>query len=163
MPPSPRTAVFADLPDPRRDTKNKLHPLGDIPTIAACAVIAGADTWGDIAEYGRTKGAFLRRFLDLPHGVPSPGTFERVFAKLDPAAVARAFGRWMAAVGSAAGLIPVAIDGKSARSAPASTATGRPHLSVRGRPRPGWSQVRWRWPTGQTRWPRSPSCFAPWT
>jgi hypothetical protein len=124
MPPLPLPVVFDDLPDPRRDTKNKLHPLTDILTIATCAVIAGADTWEDIAEYGRTKEAFLRRSLLLPHGVPSPDTFARVFAKLDAAAFARAFGRWMAAACEATGLVPVAIDGKSARSAERDTATG---------------------------------------
>lgn len=128
MPPLPLATVFADVPDPRRETKNKLHALGDILAIATCAVIAGAETWEDIAEYGRSKEAFLRQYLPLAHGIPSPDTFERVFAKLDPAAFARAFGRWMAAVARATGLTPVAIDGKSARSAPADTATGRLHL-----------------------------------
>ena len=128
MPPLPLAAVFADLPDPRRETRNKLHALADILTLATCAVIAGADTWEDIAEYGRTKERFFRRFLPLANGIPSPDTFERVFAKLDPGAFAAAFGRWMAAACEATGLIPVAVDGKSARSAPADTATGRLHL-----------------------------------
>jgi predicted transposase YbfD/YdcC len=128
MPPLPLTAVFADLPDPRRETKNKLHALTDILAIATCAVIGGADSWEAIAEYGRTKEGFFRRFLKLTNGVPSPDTFERVFAKLDPAAFARAFGRWMAAACQATGLIPVAIDGKSARAAERDTATGRLHL-----------------------------------
>jgi predicted transposase YbfD/YdcC len=124
----PLTAVFADLPDPRRETKNKLHALTDILAIATCAVIGGADSWEAIAEYGRTKEAFFRRFLRLENGIPSPDTFERVFAKLDPAAFARAFGRWMAAACQATGLVPVAIDGKSARAAERDTATGRLHL-----------------------------------
>jgi predicted transposase YbfD/YdcC len=128
MPPLPRPVVFDGLPAPRRATRNKLHPLTDILTRATCAVIAGADTRDDIAEYGRTEEAFFRRFLVLPHGVPSPDTFGRVFAKLDPAAFARAFGRWMAAACQATGLIPVAIDGKSARSADRDTATGCLHL-----------------------------------
>jgi predicted transposase YbfD/YdcC len=128
MPPLPLATVFADLPDPRRETKNKLHALADILTIATCGVIAGAESWEDIAEYGTAKETFLRQFLPLSNGIPSPDTFERVFAKLDPAAFAQAFGRWMRAVCEGTGLIPVAIDGKSARSAPAPTATGRLHL-----------------------------------
>ena len=128
MPPLPLAAVFADVPDPRRETRNKLHALTDLLTLATCAVIAGADTWDDIAEYGQAKEGFFRRFLPLANGIPSPDTFERVFAKLDPAAFGRAFGRWMAAACEATGLTPVAIDGKSARSAPAPTATGRLHL-----------------------------------
>ena len=50
--PLPILEVFADLPDPRRETENKLHRLTDILTLAVCAVIAGAETWDAIAEYG---------------------------------------------------------------------------------------------------------------
>ena len=123
MPPCRSTAVFDDLPDPRRDTRNKLHRLTDILAIATCAVIGGAESWEAIAEYGRTKADFFRRFLPLDNGIPSPDTFERVFAKLDPGAFARAFGRWMAAACEATGLVPIAIDGKSARRAKRDTAT----------------------------------------
>lgn len=122
------TTVFADLTDPRIETANKLHPLTDIPVIATCAVIAGADTREEIAEYGRTKEAFFRRFLELPHGVPSHDTFERVFAKLDPDAFADSFGRWMAALCETAGLVHVAVDGKSARHSAKGTFTGCLHL-----------------------------------
>jgi predicted transposase YbfD/YdcC len=122
--PLPITAVFDDIPDPRRDTANKRHHLTDILTIATCAVIGGCETWEAIAEYGRTKEAFFGRYLSLPNGIPSPDTFARVFAKLDPAAFAERFGRWMAAACQGTGLIPVAIDGKSARRAKRATATG---------------------------------------
>src|SRR5215471_7213732 len=97
MPPLPLTAVFDGLPDPRRETSNKLHRLSDLLVIATCAVLGGAESWEAIAEYGRTKEAFFRRFLPLENGVASPDTFGRVFAKLDPAAFAEAFGNWMAA------------------------------------------------------------------
>jgi predicted transposase YbfD/YdcC len=126
--PLPLTAVFADVPDPRRDTKNKIHRLTDILTIATCAVIAGADGWEEVAEYGRSKEEFFRRFLELPHGIPSHDTFNRVFAKLDPDVFADRFGRWMASACEATGLIHVAIDGKSARRAARDTFTGCLHL-----------------------------------
>ena len=128
MPPLPLTAVFDGLPDPRRETRNQLHRLTDLPVIATCAVIGGAESWEAIAEYGRNKEAFFHRFLTPEHGVASPDTFERVFAKLEPSAFARAFGRWMAAACEATGLVPVALDGKSARRAKRNTATGRLHM-----------------------------------
>ena len=128
MPPLPLTAVFDGLPDPRRETRNKLHQLTDLLVIATCAVIGGAESWEAIAEYGRTKEAFSRRFLPLEHGVASPDTFERVFAKLAPGAFAQAFGRWMAAACEATGLVPIALDGKSARRAKRNTATGCLHV-----------------------------------
>lgn len=122
------TTVFADVPDPRRDTANKVHKLTDILVIATCAVIAGADGWDQIAEYGRRKEGFFRRFLELPGGIPSHDTFNRVFAKLDPDAFADRFGRWMAEACEATGLLHVAIDGKSARRSAKGTFTGCLHL-----------------------------------
>ena len=164
MPPLPLTAVFADLPDPRRETANKLHRLTDILAIATCAVIGGAESWEAIAEYGRTKEPFFRRFLPLANGIPSPDTFERVFAKLDPAAFARAFGRWMAAACEATGLVPIAIDGKSARRGQAGHGHRVPAPGQRvghrepADPRPGGRRR-----TGRTRSPPSPSCSGRWT
>jgi DDE_Tnp_1-associated len=105
MPPLPLTAVFDGLPDPRRETRNKLHRLTDLLVIATCAVIGGAESWEAIAEYGRAKEAFFRRFLPLQNGVASPDTFERVFARLAPEASTEAFGRWMAAACEATGLV----------------------------------------------------------
>lgn len=128
MPPLPIADIFAVLPDPRRETANKLHHLSDILVIATCAVIGGAESWEAIAEFGRTKEAFFRRFLPLDHGIPSPDTFERVFAKLAPGAFAGAFGRWMSTACEATGLVPIAIDGKSARAARRDTATGCLHV-----------------------------------
>ena len=122
------TTVFADLPDPRIETANKLHPLTDILVIATCAVIAGADGWEEIAEYGNSKEEFFRRFLELPNGIPSHDAFERVFARLDPDAFADRFGRWMARACAATGLVHVAVDGKSARHSPKDTFTGCLHL-----------------------------------
>src|SRR3954447_9291856 len=128
MPPLPLTTVFDGLPDPRRETANKLHRLTDILTIATCAVIGGAESWEAIAEVGRTKADFFRRSLPLDNGIPSPDTFERVLAKLAPGAFARAFGRWMAAACEATGLVPIAVGGKSARAAKRNTATGCLHV-----------------------------------
>jgi len=128
MPALPLAAVFADLPDPRRETENKLHTLTDVLALATCAVIGGAESWDGIAVFGRAKEAFFRRFLKLDHGIPSPDTFERVFAKLDPTAFAAAFGRWLTAALEATGLVPIAVDGKSVRGSKKATATGCLHL-----------------------------------
>jgi predicted transposase YbfD/YdcC len=64
----------------------------------------------------------------LDNGLPSADTFARVFAKLAPGSFAQAFGRWMAAACEATGLVPVAVDGKSARAAKRDTATGCLHV-----------------------------------
>jgi predicted transposase YbfD/YdcC len=105
-----------------------LHPLTDILVIATCAVIAGADTWEEVAEYGKSKEGFFRRFPELPNGIPSHDTFERVFTRLDPDAFADRFGRWMSELCESTGLVHVAVDGKSAGRSPKDTFTGCLHL-----------------------------------
>ena len=105
---------FADLPDPRR-AQGKRHKLSDMIVVAVCAVICCADSWADVADFGRAKLKWLQTFLDLPHGIPCQDTFERVFARLDPDAFERCFASWTAALaGSSRGKL-LAIDGKKIR------------------------------------------------
>jgi predicted transposase YbfD/YdcC len=104
---------FGQLDDPRLDRK-KRHNLVDIVAITIGAVIAGADGWTDVALFGRSKEAWLRTFLKLPHGIPSHDTFGRVFALLDPDAFQRCFIHWVQAVHETVQGV-VAIDGKTAR------------------------------------------------
>jgi hypothetical protein len=60
------------------------HKLIDIIIITICATICGADDWKAIAEYGRTKHEWLKTFLELPNGIPSHDTFNRLFSRLKP-------------------------------------------------------------------------------
>ena len=103
-----------DLTDPRID-RTKLHKLLDIVVIAICAVIAGADTWEDIAEFGQAKIDWFKTFLELPNGIPSHDTFNRVFARLDPQEFRNGFLSWISAVSEVIGGQVIAIDGKVLR------------------------------------------------
>ena len=105
---------FSGLPDPRID-RCKRHALFDVVSVALCAVICGADTWVDVAEFGRSKEPWLRTFLALPNGIPTHDTFGRVFAALDPAAFEAAFLGWVQALAAATVGQVVAIDGKTLR------------------------------------------------
>jgi predicted transposase YbfD/YdcC len=102
---------FGGLTDPRIE-RTKLHKLLDILVIAICAIIAGADNWEDVAEFGQAKIDWFEKFLDLPNGIPSHDTFNRVFARLDPAQFQDSFVRWISAVSELIGGQVVAIDGK---------------------------------------------------
>src|SRR6476659_837403 len=104
---------FGHLPDPRIE-RCKLHKLVDIMTITICAVISNADGCEDIAAYGRAKEPLLRQFLELPYGIPSHDTFERVLARLDPSAFQRCFLSWVAHIRTKLPGDVVAIDGKTA-------------------------------------------------
>ena len=60
---------FSALEDPRCSGKVD-HRLIDILVIAVCAVIACAESWDDIALYGRNKLGWLRSFLSLARACP---------------------------------------------------------------------------------------------
>ena len=81
---------FAKLKDPRR-AHRRLHHLQDIIVIALCAVIAGAQDWQEIETFGIKRRDWLARFLELPNGIPSHDTFERVFDRIDPQAFQQGF------------------------------------------------------------------------
>jgi predicted transposase YbfD/YdcC len=114
-PASPQILLsFADLPDPRVD-RTKLHPLLSIVGIALCAVVCGADSWVEVAEFGVMRQEWLARWLDLPAGIPTHDTFGRVFAALDPAAFECCFARWVETLARTMDGQLVAIDGKVSR------------------------------------------------
>ena len=105
---------FASVPDPRMD-RAKQHPLMDILALSLCGVICGADSFTDIEKFGHAKEDWLRTFLELPNGIPSHDTLGRVFAALNPAALAEAFRQWVASVARLTKGEVVAIDGKTLR------------------------------------------------
>ena len=106
---------FSDLPDPRRETRNKLHKLEDIVMLTLCAVLCGYEDWVSIEDYGHENEAWLRQFLALPNGIPSHDTLSDVIGRINRAAFAEAFSNWArAGLPELAGK-QVAIDGKSLR------------------------------------------------
>ena len=108
------TEHFAAVPDPRVD-RTKRHLLHDIIVIAICGVICGADDWVAIESFGKAKKAWFRRFLRLPHGIPSHDTFGRVFAAIDTEAFTACFVSWIQSVADLTSGEVVAIDGKTLR------------------------------------------------
>ncbi len=118
---------FAALDDPRID-RTKLHPLLSIITISICAVISGAESWDDIEQFGEAKEEWLASFLDLPHGIPSHDTFNRVFAALDPIQFQQCFQSWMEAVRAILPNEVIALDGKTVRGSHDATGEGAIHL-----------------------------------
>ncbi|MHB8765465.1 MAG: ISAs1 family transposase [Deferrisomatales bacterium] len=105
---------FAAIEDFRVD-RNKRHLLLELIIIALCAVLCGADGWVEVAQFGRAKEGWFRRFLTLPNGIPSHDTFGRVFARLCPKQFQECFASWVQAT---CRLLPgeiVPIDGKTLR------------------------------------------------
>src|ERR671939_1233686 len=109
-------AAFETVDDPRCGWKVE-HRLLDILVIAVCAVLGEAESFEDIALYGRCKRAWLEGSLALPNGIPSHDTFRRVLMLVDPDAFERSFLAWVRAVFRPEEGAPrqVAIDGKTVR------------------------------------------------
>lgn len=84
---------LSDLPDPRA-ARGIRHQLKDIVCIAVLAVICNANTFPEIHAFGVLKHDWLKTFLELPNGIPSQDTFERVFQILKPSAWQSRFLSW---------------------------------------------------------------------
>lgn len=86
--------IFFDSVPDFRQNRRKRHKLIDVLAISVCAVVCGANDFEEIAIYGRQKIEFLRTFLELPNGIPSHDTFNRVFKFLDKDKFSDSLYRW---------------------------------------------------------------------
>jgi predicted transposase YbfD/YdcC len=118
MPPKPRSIVecFQTLPDPRIDRQRR-HKLIDVLVIGLCSTLTGGEGFNDMALFGDIKFDWLKGFLELPHGIPSHDTFNRVFSALDPHHFLECFVQWVQGICPALAGDVIAIDGKALRRA----------------------------------------------
>ena len=85
------------MPDPRTG-KNKRHLLIDIIILTIIAVISGADSWDAIEIYGKKKKDFLSKILELPNGIPSHDTINRMISMLNAERFGTLFISWVNAI-----------------------------------------------------------------
>ena len=104
---------FRDMPDARQRGK-VVYPLDEVLLLCLLAVLAGAETFVDIARFGDKKIEFLRRFRPFCDGTPSHDHLGDIFATLDAEHFQRCFVSWVAALTGAAAEV-IAIDGKTSR------------------------------------------------
>jgi len=104
---------FSELDDPRQHAK-VLYPLDEILLLCLLGVLAGCESWVELAKYGEKKLGFLRRFRRFTEGTPSHDQLGDIFAVLDAEQFLRCFITWAAELtGLDADII--AIDGKTLR------------------------------------------------
>lgn len=115
---APRSIVdcFSDIPDPRVE-RTRAHKLIDILVIGLCSILTGGEGFCDMELFGQARYEWLKTFMELPNGIPSHDTFNRVFSTMDPKCFLECFVRWVEGVCTALGQDVVAIDGKALRHA----------------------------------------------
>lgn len=113
------TAAFAQVPDPRRRQGTR-YPLAAILTLAVAAILCNHGSLLAIAEWGAAQSRSLQHALGFPNGrTPHVSTLQRLFQRLDPAALAHAltafFDPALPGTIRERGSQGIAIDGKAQR------------------------------------------------
>jgi len=85
--------IFDELPDPRVEGRCK-HRLIDVIVVSVCALLCGAESWVEIAEFGRQRFQWFKKYLKLENGIPSHDTFARVFSLIRAEAFEKLFFSW---------------------------------------------------------------------
>lgn len=81
-------------PDIRQQGKVK-HKLSAILFLTVCAVIAGADEWQEIEDFGHERLEWLKKYGDFDNGIPVDDTIARVVSNIDSLAFEKMFIEWM--------------------------------------------------------------------
>jgi len=117
---------FNGLTDPRQRGKI-VYPLDEVLLLTLLAVLAGADSFVEIARFGDKKLDLLRRFRPFHDGTPSHDHLGDIFAALDAEQFQRCFVAWVASLtGVPEGV--VAIDGKTVRRSGGKAGKGAIHM-----------------------------------
>jgi hypothetical protein len=80
-------------------------------------VICGAETWSQMVGLAKSKEAFLKKFLELPNGIPSKDTINRTFSAIDSEQFESCFVDWVNSIADLSKGQIIAIDGKTIRGA----------------------------------------------
>lgn len=74
---------YADaVPDYRHPSYTR-HLLGDIIMITFFAILGNANEWEEIESFARKKEKWLRKYLELPYGIPTDDTFRLVIGNIN--------------------------------------------------------------------------------
>jgi len=105
---------FSGVTDPRVIGRTQ-HLLSDIIGLSVIATIAGCEGYDDIEDFGKEKEGWLRTYLELPNGIPSHDTIERLFESIYPKEFNLCFSSWVQETFDINDEQFIHIDGKSNR------------------------------------------------
>lgn len=105
---------LCEIEDYRID-RTRDHKLIDILVIGLCSMITVGENFTDMEVFGKAKLKWLKTFLELPSGIPSHDTFNRVFSSINPEHFLECFVSWVRELCPSMQNEVVAIDGKALR------------------------------------------------
>jgi predicted transposase YbfD/YdcC len=105
---------FENVTDPRLN-RGTNYPLLEMVFVALCGAICDCNSWVDVANFGRCKLAWFRKFLPFEKGIPSHDTFTELFARLDTLEFYAALESWARDIARSLAGETVAFDGKTLR------------------------------------------------
>lgn len=59
------------------------HLLSDIVMLTFFAILSNANEWGEIESFGKQKEKWLRKYLELPNGIPTDDTIRLVISNIN--------------------------------------------------------------------------------
>ena len=59
------------------------HLVGDIVMIVFFVLLGNADQWGEIESFAKQKEKWLRKYLELPNGIPTDDTIRIVMGNIN--------------------------------------------------------------------------------
>lgn len=74
---------YADEVQDYRHPSYTRHLLGDIIMIVFFAILGNANEWGEIESFAKRKEQWLRKYLELPYGIPTDDTYRLVMANIN--------------------------------------------------------------------------------
>jgi len=80
---------FSTVPDPRV-VNRCTHKLSDILFIALSTLICNGEDFEDMEEFAHQRYDWLSSLLELPGGIPTHDTFNRVLQRIEPKALGKA-------------------------------------------------------------------------
>ena len=104
---------FSTIKDPREPAKVR-YPLDEVLLLVVSATIAGCDDYDEIAAWGRSHLAFLRRLSEFHFGTPCEDWLRVVMNRIDPDLFQACFTAWARDLCPEAATV-IAIDGKTSR------------------------------------------------
>lgn len=73
---------YADAVHDYRHPSYVKHKLSDIIMIVFFAMLSNANEWAEIESFAKKKETWLRKYLDLPNGVPTDDTYRIVIGNI---------------------------------------------------------------------------------